>query len=239
MQIIKKAIRSTIARLGYDIVRRPAHAFSDMKCFVPPDGRALILDVGANVGQSARKFKQVFPLSIVHCFEPSRDTFGQLKQNIAGEKGVFAWECALGSTVGKKSFIENTDSDMSSFLQLSKTGWGEVKKHETVDVTTVDRFLSDHAIASVDILKSDTQGYDFEVFKGAEQAMRENRIGLIYFEFIFSEMYRDLPQFDEVYRFLVDRGFLLVSIYDFHRRNNLADWADMLFVNREYHRRSA
>ena len=239
MQIIKKVIRSTVAKLGYDIIRRPPDAFSDMKRFVPPGVRPLILDIGANVGQSAKRFKQVFPLSVVHCFEPSRDTFDQLKQNIAREKGVFAWQCALGSAVGKQRFIENTYSDMSSFLELSKTGWGKVKKNETVDVMTVDRFLSDHAIASVDILKSDTQGYDFEVFKGAEQAMRENRIGLIYFEFIFSEMYRGLPPFDEVYRFLVDRSFLLVSIYDFHRQNNLADWADVLFVNREYHRRNA
>ncbi|MFN2542396.1 MAG: FkbM family methyltransferase, partial [Chthoniobacterales bacterium] len=89
-----------------------------------------------------------------------------------------------------------------------------------------------------DILKSDTQGYELEVFKGAEEVIRENRIGLIYFEFIFAEMYRDLPPFDQVYRYLVERDFLLVGIYNFHRQNDLASWADILFVNREYHERS-
>jgi hypothetical protein len=88
----------------------------------------------------------------------------------------------------------------------------------------------------VDILKSDTQGYEFEVFKGAEQAMRRNRIGLLYFEFIFSDMYQGLARFDEVFGHLADRGFLLVSIYDINHQNNLASWIDALFVNREYYR---
>ena len=60
--------------------------------------------------------------------------------------------------------------------------------------------VDDRQQALVDILKSDTQGYDFEVFKGAQQAMRDNRIGLLYFEFIFSDMYKNLPPFDEVFR---------------------------------------
>jgi len=86
MQIIKKVIRSTVAKLGYDIIRRPPDAFSDMKRFVPPGVRPLILDIGANVGQSAKRFKQVFPLSVVHCFEPSRDTFDQLNKTSRAKK---------------------------------------------------------------------------------------------------------------------------------------------------------
>ena len=127
---------------------------------------------------------------------------------------------------------------MSSFLELGKAGWGEVKQERTVNVTTVDRFATDQSIAKIDILKSDTQGYELEVFRGAEETMRQNRIGLIYFEFIFAEMYRNLPPFEEVYRHLVDRDFLLVAIYNFHRQNDLASWADVLFVNREYYQRS-
>jgi hypothetical protein len=103
----------------------------------------------------------------------------------------------------------------------------------------VDRFLAEHDTPSVDILKSDTQGYDLQVFKGAEEAMRENRIGLIYTELIFSDMYSGIPPFDEVYRHLVDRGFRLVSIYHFEHQNDLAGWADALFFNPRYRRRAA
>jgi FkbM family methyltransferase len=238
MEIIKKMIRSAAARLGYQISRQPSDAFSDLRRFVPAGVAPVILDVGANVGQSVKRFKAIFPSSVIHSFEPGREAFGLLQQNVANDEKVFVWQCALGSSVGEQLFQENIESDMSSFLELSKAGWGEVKKQEKVALTTIDQFLADRSIAAVDILKSDTQGYELEVFKGAEDALRQNRIGLIYFEFIFSEMYRNLPPFDQVYRYLVDRNFLLVAIYNFHRQDELASWADVLFINREYYERS-
>jgi FkbM family methyltransferase len=243
MHALKQSIRVLAAKLGYTISRRTTnqfgqYPFSDMKRFVPANIHPLILDVGANVGQTVKRFKAEFSSSIIHSFEPSPDTFEELKKNTANDSGVFTWNCALGASVEKKTFLENTQSDMSSFLQLSETGWGSIHKQSIVDVMTIDRFLTVHQINHVDILKSDTQGYDFEVFKGAEQAMRNNRIGLIYFEFIFSDMYKSLPAFDEVFHHLISRNFLLVSIYEVRHQNNLASWADALFVNKEYYAKS-
>lgn len=237
MHLLKNLVRGAAAKFDYQITRR-ADAFADMRRFVAASTGSVILDIGANVGQMVKRFKATFPSSVIHCFEPSAETFALLKQNTAGEKDVHAWHCAVGSSVGKQTFFENTEPDMSSFLELSATGWGEVKNYPIVNVTTVDRFLTEQSIAAVDILKSDTQGYELEVFKGAENAMRGGRIGLVYFEFIFSEMYRNLPRFDEVFRFLTDRDFLLVSVYDIHHQRHLADWANLLFVSREYYRRS-
>jgi FkbM family methyltransferase len=238
MKMIKDLIRSAAAQLGYEIRRQPVDAFADMRRFVPPGSAPVIFDIGANVGQSVKMLKAAFPNSVIHSFEPGRETFARLRKDTAQEKNVFAWNCAVGSTMGEQLFQENSESDMSSFLELSKAGWGEVKHRQKVAVATVDRFLADHAIGRIDILKSDTQGYELEVFRGAEQAMCEHRIGLIYFEFIFAEIYKNLPPFDEVYRYLIDRDFLLVAIYNFHRQNDVASWADVLFVNRDYYERS-
>ena len=235
--------KESLRRLGTDfsrrVLRRPLpevgqSALADMQRFVPAGVRPLILDVGANTGQSVKRFRRAFPASIIHSFEPSQRIFDQLKTKLTEYDDAFAWNCALGASVGKQTFLENVHSDMSSFLELSQTGWGKIVKESTVEVTTVDQFLADHQLGRVDILKSDTQGYDFEVIKGAEQTMRRNGVGLLYFEFIFSEMYKNLPRFDEVFRHLTDRNFLLVSIYEMRHQNNVASWADALFVNREY-----
>jgi len=51
-------------------------------------------------------------------------------------------------------------------------------------------------------------------------------------------MYKNLPRFDEVFRHLTDRDFLLVSIYEMRHQNNLASWADALFVNKQYARKA-
>lgn len=242
MNAFRTAVQAWLFKLGYQLRRTSSlgrNPFSDVKQFVPTSARPLILDVGANTGQSVANFKEIFPASTIHSFEPSRETFQKLSQNIAGQETVFPWNFALGASTCQQVFFENTHSDMSSFLEPDKTSWGEIAKESTIEVVTLDRFLEAQQIAFVDILKSDTQGYELEVFKGAEEAMRMNRIGLVYFEFIFSEMYKKLPPFDEVYRYLKDRNFLLVSICDLHYRNRLASWGDLLFVNKEYYARTA
>ena len=238
---MRSLLQSIAHRLGYQVNRLHSDRlgrfpFHDMQHFVQGEAPPLILDVGANEGQTVHRFRESFPGCVIHSFEPGVATFKKLQASIAHEAGVHAWNCALGSAVGRQTFLENTNSDMSSFLELHKDGWGSVATRETVEVTTVDEFLTAREIDHVDILKSDTQGYDLEVFKGADRAMRSNRIGLIYTELIFSEMYAGIPPFDELYRYLSDHGFRLVSIYEFEHQNKLAGWADALFVNPRYPR---
>ena len=206
-----------------------------MRTFVSGQPAPLILDVGANEGQSIARFKKTFPSSIIHSFEPGRAAFQRLSEAAQAYSGVHLWNCAVGAATGEQVLFENTNTDMSSFFPLSTTGWGKVKGESLVKITSIDDFLKSNGIGKVDILKSDTQGYDYEVLKGAEEAMQANRIGLIYFEFIFSDMYEKLPPFDRVFRHLIDRNFALVSMYDFRHQDKLASFADMLFVNRSYY----
>jgi FkbM family methyltransferase len=233
----KEAIRWFASKLGYD-VRNAASLgvspFADMRRFVPAQSPPLILDVGANEGPSIARFKKTFPSSIIHSFEPGQAAFQRLSEDARAYTGVHLWNCAVGASAGSQVLFENTNTDMSSFFPLSTTGWGEVKGESLVKMTTVDNFLKTNGIDKVDILKSDTQGYDYEVLKGTEEAMQANRIGLVYFEFIFSDMYEKLPPFDQVFRHLIDRNFALVSMYDFHHQDELASFSDMLFVNRGY-----
>ena len=244
MFTLKNLAHVLAGRLGYVISRSPGQRpgtcpFADMSRLLRQGSRPTIFDVGANEGQSVKRFRATFPSSVIHSFEPDRDAFARLRENTAAKEGVFAWNSALGAASGRQTFLENSNSDMSSFLELSTNGWGSVQHREVVEMTTIDQFLATHRIDTIDILKSDTQGYEFEVFKGAEQAFRDQRIGMIYSEFIFSDMYRNLPSFDEVFRHLTDRGFRLVSIYAIEHQNNLASWADALFVHEAYGLRSA
>ena len=60
--------------------------------------------------------------------------------------------------------------------------------------------------------------------------LRAGRIHLVFIEVIFSEMYRSLPSFAQIYQLLVSRGFLLVSFYRIYYREQLARETDALFV---------
>jgi FkbM family methyltransferase len=235
---MKQTIRHIIRKFGYDIVRfNPGQIGKDprddMARFLHND-RPIIFDVGANVGQSIDSFRFKFPRCIVHSFEPSPTTFETLNQQASKFKDVHLWNCALGSVCGQMTFLENLHSDMSSFLPLGEFGWGKVMKETLVEVKTIDRFCDEESIEQIDILKSDTQGFELEVFRGAERTIRANRIGLIYFEIIFSDMYENLPSFAQIYDFLRSRDFLLVSFYQFYYQKQLASWTDALFIQKSY-----
>ncbi|WP_446361310.1 FkbM family methyltransferase [Coleofasciculus sp. G2-EDA-02] len=194
----------------------------------------VIFDVGANVGQSIRKFRRIFPSSTIHSFEPSPRTFETLKQQVNKLESIHLWNYALGSSSGSMNFLENSYSDMSSFLPISEYGWGKIIKETLVEVKTIDQFCHEKNIEKIDILKSDTQGFELEVFQGAENTIKAQKIGLIYFEVIFSDMYKNLPSFGKIYNFLTERDFLLVNFYKFNYQNNLASWTDALFVHNSY-----
>jgi len=234
--VLKNTLKNAIRSIGFDLSRYDANTrgqcpYSDMKYFLGHLDSQTILDVGANVGQTIGKMRKIFPNSIIHSFEPSPKTYSQLSASCKGKSGVHVWNHGVGSSRGTLPFLENVASDMSSFLAPTELAWGEIRETTNVEVITLDDFTKEKDIEYVHVLKSDTQGYDFEVFKGAERLIEEGKIGLIYFEFIFSRMYEHLPVFDEVFRFLTQRGYSLVNMYDPHFQEDVLSWADLLFVN--------
>ncbi|PYS67050.1 MAG: hypothetical protein DMF69_24240, partial [Acidobacteria bacterium] len=150
--------------------------------------------------------------------------YEQLKANCRTLPGVNTWNCGVGSTDGTLVFQENEVTEMSSFLAPSVFSCGKIVKSTQVEVAALDSFAIKHDIDFIHILKSDAQGFDFEVLKGASDLMEENRIALIYFEFIFSDMYKNLPSFHEVFRYLCERNYSLVTFYESHFQEELVSW---------------
>jgi FkbM family methyltransferase len=236
---LKNRIRKTFRR-GLDILRHGRDQmgidpFLDMQRLMQGHQSPVIFDVGANIGQSVDRFKGLFPTCRMHSFEPSPSTFQKLQSFCDPVPDVQPWNLGIGSVNSTLTFSENDHSHMSSFLQPSEMAWGQIVKSTEIPVVTLDRFATDQKIDFIHLLKSDTQGYDFEVFKGARQLMTENRIGLVYFEFIFSDMYKNLPSFDDVYCYLIDNNFSLVSFYTPNFQRELVSWTDVLFINREFY----
>jgi hypothetical protein len=118
---------------------------------------------------------------------------------------------------------------MSSFLEIGSEGWGSISERNPVEINTVDDYCDSRQIEKIDILKSDTQGFDLEVLKGAERTIARGGIYLVYIEINFAELYKGLPPADEIMRFLREHRFSLVSFYRFNYINNHVGWTDGLF----------
>jgi FkbM family methyltransferase len=205
--------------------------FYDIQQLTELQPSLVVFDVGANVGQTIESFRKFLRKPKIHAFEPSQQIFIKLHDTHSKVSDLHLNNFALGAKPGVLELIENTHPTMSSFLEPSVASWGSIKQRVQVNVTTVDDYCAELGIGAINILKSDTQGFDLEVLKGAKQLLARHQIHLIYMEITFSEMYKGLPRPDEILGFLADQGFILVTFYRFYYQNGRLGWTDALFVN--------
>lgn len=237
MQLIKNLVRAIAQRSGYKIVRSDSFGtnhFFDIGHLLREKTAPVVFDVGANRGQSAIKLRQLLSKAAIYSFEPSPATFRELEKNCQHLAGWQGFNVGIGASNQTLSFSENSHADMSSFLKPSVSAWGDVVRTTEVPVVTLDSIADQHGIGHVDLLKTDTQGYDLEVLKGASRLLGENRIGLVFCELIFSDMYSGQPRFSTIVDHLLDRNFELVGFYDMHYRNERIGWTDALFINKAF-----
>jgi FkbM family methyltransferase len=230
----RRTIRVMLGKMGYAVARTQGgiggDPFADMRSLIGHD-QPLILDVGANVGQSVEAFRSWFPHAHIHSFEPSPETFARLKTNAANLPNVNCWNIALGSEPADLPLNENSMHEWSSLLP-SDRAWGKVEKQTMVPVRTVDEFCREQGVRQIDVLKSDTQGFEMEVLRGAQRMIEDGRVGFVFCEVLFTRLYKGAPPFTRICDFLMDRGFLLVSFYAFsHTKAGIADWSDVLFIH--------
>jgi len=236
----KALVKHAVERLGYDIVKRTTPPYKpgrssleDMSRFVTSE-TPVIFDVGANVGQTIERFRGRFAESTIHAFEPSPETFETLKERTAGIERLHLTNAGMGAHAESKTFVVNRISQMSSFLELGPEAFGATTSEIAATLDTIDEYCDRVGVDHIDIFKTDTQGYELEVLRGAGKMLERKKIRLVYVEMIFSDMYHGLPGMDEVFKFLFDRGLRIVSFYDMGYQNGLLGWMNVLLVDPAY-----
>jgi len=193
----------------------------------------VFFDIGANQGQTINKMNNHYPDAKIYAFEPSKNCFNFLKENFENTNLSFH-NLALGSNCGNLEFNEYSWSALNSFL---KRAYGSAKILETylVEVTTIDEFCKNNLISYINLLKTDTEGYELNVLKGASLMMEQNRIQFVYVEIFFNENYVGQSSFGDIYNFLLENRFELVRFYDvLYTDNGLASKTDALFINKNF-----
>jgi FkbM family methyltransferase len=241
---VKEMLKTGLRQFGFEIQRLPRSLapgkvsvgldpYHDMRRFTNAVADPMVFDVGANVGQSIERMRTYFDRPVIHAFEPSPDTFAKLRAATDGIPDLTLNNVALGRHAGTGNFVENSESALSSMLEFGPDSWGTVKGNIPVTVATLDEYCVANQIEKIDVLKIDTQGFEMEVLQGSIRMLAEGRVGVVFLEITFSEMYRGLPTLDEIYRFIIERGLPLVAFYDFHYQNNRLGWCDVMFARRQ------
>jgi len=128
-----------------------------------------VIDVGANRGQFSHELRGVGYRRQIISFEPLGSEFEALSQGFAGDAEWQGQRCALGSAAARLEMTIPGLTVLGSLLQPNFKSRNS--RVEQVDVMRLDevlpRLLPDWKTRRI-YLKMDTQGYDLEVFRGAE-----------------------------------------------------------------------
>ena len=217
-----------------------------------------VVDIGANVGQTLEAFLSWWPSARCLSLEPLPDAFAELQGVVSKYSGrAEAINCGVGSKPGKLALnASKTQLDTSSFHKLNKSA-ETVQAHQglrsapsflelgaednyevEVKVEKLDDILTSSKNKSatwfnengVDILKIDTQGWELEVLRGANEILRQSKVVLT--EWIFDDVYGQPPPIHELDKILSDAGFRLWDISHIYKdlKTMRTLWVDLIYA---------
>jgi FkbM family methyltransferase len=172
----------------------------------------VIFDVGANIGQSSIKFRNVWPKASIYAFEPVLSSFKQLKISTSG-RNIILYNIALGEQSGESSISINDYHQINSLKNISAT-----TKTESIHVQTLDYIVESQQIERIDFLKIDVEGYEIEVLKGAFKCLENGIIEYIYLEVGVHQADMGKTYFCNIHSFLELYGYSLSGIYETKRK---------------------
>jgi FkbM family methyltransferase len=180
--------------------------------------RPIILDVGANRGQSYRRFRKLFPHARIWSFEPDPEMFALLNRETATDALAHAVPAAVGSENGTVTLYRNNRSGTNSLAPMRHdTVWAREIRAERRDsvvtrLVTLDSYCAQERIEWIDFIKFDIQGFEPEALKGAQGLLEDQRINLLQLELIHGAFYDRITNFSDVERWLLQHGYRLMTI---------------------------
>lgn len=174
-----------------------------------------IFDIGANVGQTTRQIRAVWPEARIHAFEPVSSTFDQLQANVAGDHATTPYRLAFGGRPGRASMVAKPGGVLNRIVERPA---GNLPIEE-VEVVTGDAFCAAQGIDRIDILKIDTEGHDLEVLVGFRNMLAERRIAYVEVECGIAPTNAMHVPFGRLADFIFAFGYGLFNLYAGMRPN--------------------
>jgi len=182
-----------------------------------------VIDIGSHKGETIDLFINNFNLNCIYSFEPNVNLYNQLikkkkyKNNqikifnlgvgrISEEKELNIFRDTSSSTLN--SIDENSEyfkrkKKLMSFFNLFGNFY---QKKEIVNICNLSEFIEKEKINKIDILKIDTEGFEFNIIKGIKNLDFE-KIKFIYFEHHFDLMINKGYKFSDINTLLVRNNF--------------------------------
>ncbi len=212
--------------------------------------RFTILEIGAlplGENEGFHFLLEAFPGSRIIAFEVDDGLCENL--NKKAQAGLQYYPIALGRTEEKRHFYQTMHPMCSSLYmpneklldRYNNLEVARLKSIDTMNTVSLDYFVSNHDIGSIDFIKIDIQGAELEVFEGGATSLKDT-LGIVS-EVEFVPLYENQPLFGDVCAFLAKQGIVFHKFLGMSGRtlkplilqNNLNFatqhlWSDVLFL---------
>jgi len=245
---LKSIAKVVVDALGYEVRKKSngfhADPFHDQRKLMSGRDVRVVLDLGANVGQTAGAYLALFPEATVHSFEPFAEPFQALAALARANPRLRAHQLAVADVTGTKAFFTNNNHVTNSLLPPAAGAVAYVaddllgqKGSTEVRAITLDDFCAREQIDAVPVLKLDIQGGELMALRGAESLLNRRAVDLIFTEVNFVPLYEGQAYFDDVYQFLKARDYSLYGLYGLaHGTNGMLAWGDAIFIGPDLRR---
>lgn len=165
----------------------------------------IIFDIGANIGYYTCQFAKIIEGDgNVFAFEPLSYQWQKLNENIKLNN--------LNNVIPDKKIVSNnTERQRVYYTDEKNSGKSSIGIHsdhyEDVDSTTIDLIVEAHEINSIDLVKIDVEGHEFNVLKGAKESLRNGIIKTFFVELDDEHLQNQNSSSKEVCEYLERYGY--------------------------------
>jgi FkbM family methyltransferase len=181
----------------------------------------IVMDIGSNIGIYSLIASRAKNIKI-YSFEASKKIFEELNNNIKinNIKNIYTFNYAVSDINGIFDFYICNDDAYSS---LGNNPMQEVIEIVKIRTITIDGFIKENNIPKIDIIKCDTEGAEYKVFKGAYNSLKKFKPKLFFEYNPFVKGFTNDPK--DIFMLLKNIGY---NFYEF-KNNNLVRVNDLNF----------
>jgi len=177
----------------------------------------LLVDVGFFLGEYFKNLKKKIEIQKAIAFEPNPETFKKVKKIFLTDNTVEIINCALGEKNSTKDFNLNFEPSSSSFNEmdfnskyfkkkniiLNLFGFQKINKSIPVQIKTLDEILQQYDFKNIDLIKIDTEGYEYKIIKGIKNIIKNVKV--IHFEHHYDNMLVKNYNISDIHDYLVSK----------------------------------
>ena len=196
-------------------------------------------DVGSHKGEFLSNLINIKEVKEIHCFEPQRSIFKNLRINSFNKKVKFN-NIALSNVNIKKKLNINILSSTSTFSKINKNNIyyklknffffkkNSFEKSYFVKCEKLDSYVKKNKIKYIDLLKIDTEGHELNVLKGASISLKK-KIKYILIEISSEKKYKNY-QINLIENIIINNKFKLLKIF----KHPFLSFEDRLYFNENF-----